>query len=203
MKLRNSFEIPLTIEKAWPLLLDVQRIVPCMPGAELVETVDAKTYKGRVSVRLGPVALIFSGTARFLEVDEGAHRARVEAKGADKKGRGGADALVTFQLQPRGDVTAILIDTDLQLSGSVAQYGRASGVIAEVTAQLTHQFAESLSAKITADGATPAVAASVTGNASVASLASAAVKPISGLSLAWHVIWGAVARLIKRLFGSH
>jgi carbon monoxide dehydrogenase subunit G len=201
LKLSNTFDVPIAIDEAWRLLLDIERIAPCMPGAELVEAVDRDTYKGRVSVRLGPVMLAFEGTARFLEIDEGGHRARVEAKGTDKKGRGGANAVVTFQLQPRGAATAVLIDTDLQLSGSVAQYGRASGVIAEVASQLTRQFAESLSAKIASDGASAAPESGSGHGATLARQPAPAAAPISGFSLAWGVLRATVARLLRRLFG--
>jgi len=88
----NSFEVPLPPAEAWPVLMDIKRIAPCMPGAELTEVVDDKTYKGKIGVRLGPVALTFAGTVRFEEIDNANHRARVKAQGTDAKGRGGANA---------------------------------------------------------------------------------------------------------------
>src|SRR5215469_3696224 len=98
MDIKNNFDVPLAVDAAWKTLLDIKRIAPCMPGAELLEIVDPNTYKGRVSVRLGPVALTFAGTARFEEIDAVAHRARVKAQGTDAKGRGGANGVVTFAL---------------------------------------------------------------------------------------------------------
>ena len=124
MKFDNSFEVSLPPPEAWTVLMDVERIAPCMPGASLTEVVDDGSFKGTVSVRLGPVALTFEGEARFNHIDEAAQTASVKAQGKDPKGRGGADATVTFRLEPSEIGSKVLIETDLTLSGSVAQYGR-------------------------------------------------------------------------------
>ena len=129
MDIKNSFEVPLTVGEAWKILLNIKRIAPCMPGAELLEVIDPESYKGKVSVRLGPVALSFVGTARFEEIDEGRHRARVKGQGLDAKGRGGASGVVSFMLSPIEGGTKVDVDTNLNLSGSVAQYGRGAGMI--------------------------------------------------------------------------
>src|SRR5262244_1265019 len=92
MEFDNSFEVPLPPDKAWKLLLDIERIAPCMPGAELTEVVGQDSYKGKINVRLGPVALTFAGIVRFEAIDNAAHTARVAAQGTDAKGRGGANA---------------------------------------------------------------------------------------------------------------
>ena len=133
MKFDNSFEVSLPPDQAWPVLMDVERIAPCMPGAALTEIVDDKTFKGTVSVRLGPVALTFEGEAQFEEMDEAAHTATVKAQGRDPKGRGGAYAIVTFRLEPSEAGSTVLIETDLTLSGSVAQYGLSLIHISEPT----------------------------------------------------------------------
>ena len=125
MDFDNSFEVPLPPDQAWKTLMDIERIAPCMPGAELTEIVDDKTFKGKVSVRLGPVALTFQGTATFEDIDDAVHTATVKAQGADAKGRGGANANVGFLLEPSDAGSSVKIHTDLQLSGSVAQYGGA------------------------------------------------------------------------------
>ena len=189
MQFSNSFEVPLPPAEAWAFLLDIRRIAPCMPGAELTEVVDESTYKGKVAVRLGPVALSFAGTAKFEDIDHAAHKARVKAQGSDVKGRGGANAVVHFALQPIAEGTKVVIDTDLNLSGSVAQYGRASGMIQSVAAQIISQFAAALRREI-AKGQAPAESARVPDgatppepSASAPSPAAPAAKPISGLSL--------------------
>jgi carbon monoxide dehydrogenase subunit G len=191
MQFSNSFEVPLPPPQAWAFLLDIRRIAPCMPGAELTEVVDESTYKGKVAVRLGPVALSFAGTAKFEDIDHAAHKARVKAQGSDVKGRGGASAVVNFSLAPVAEGTKVAIDTDLNLSGSVAQYGRASGMIQSVAAQIISQFAAALRGEIAKSHA-PAESASAPQTAVPApdTLATAAApaappgaKPISGLSL--------------------
>jgi carbon monoxide dehydrogenase subunit G len=114
----NSFEVPLPPAEAWTVLMDIRRIAPCMPGAELTEAVDDKTYKGKIAVRLGPVALAFAGTVIFEEIDAVNHRARIKAQGQDSKGRGGANAGASFRLEPTSAGSKVLVHTDLTLSGS-------------------------------------------------------------------------------------
>ena len=159
MKFDNSFDVSLPPAEAWTVLMDVERIAPCMPGATLTEVVDDKNFKGTVSVRLGPVALTFEGEAGFEDIDAAAHTAVVKAQGRDPKGRGGANANVTFRLEPSEAGSKVLIETDLTLSGSVAQYGRGVGMIQSVASQLIGQFAKALEAEIAQDKAdTPAAA---------------------------------------------
>lgn len=186
MEIANSFEVPLPPSQAWLVLMDIARIAPCMPGAELTGIVDKDTYNGKVSVRLGPVALAFAGQVRFESIDAAAHRARVKAQGKDTKGRGGANANVDFHLEPSGTGSKVFVKTDLMLSGSVAQYGRASGVIQEVASQLVGQFAAALKAQIEQSRALePARAVPP-------------AKPISGLSLMLKAIWQSVLRLFGK-----
>ena len=100
MRISNTFNVPLPPDEAWNWLMDIPSIVPCMPGAELTAKVHDNTYKGKVSVKLGPVALSFNGVATFEKRDEAARTATVKAQGTDAKGRGGANAVVTFSLEP-------------------------------------------------------------------------------------------------------
>ncbi len=148
MQFTNSFEVSLPPEEAWPLLMDVPVIVPCMPGAELVEQIDARTFKGKVSVRLGPVGLVFLCDAKFTALDDENRKATVEAVGADAKGRGTAQATIDFWCQPCAAGSKILITTDLALSGAVAQYGRGVGLIQNVANQIIVQFARNLETRI-------------------------------------------------------
>jgi carbon monoxide dehydrogenase subunit G len=188
MKFDNAFEVPLPPDQAWALLLDVQRIAPCMPGAELTEVLDERSFKGRVAVKLGPVALSFAGTARFEELDEVARRARVKAQGTDTKGRGGANAVATFTLSPVANGTRVDIATDLNLSGSVAQYGRGAGMIQAVAAELIGQFATALRDMIARDAPTQAAPDAT---------APPAATPIGGFGLMWRVF----TAWLRRLFG--
>jgi carbon monoxide dehydrogenase subunit G len=155
MEFDNSFEVMLPPEKAWALLMDIERVAPCVPGAELTERVDENAFKGKVSVRLGPVALTFAGVARFEEIDNTAHTARVKANGADAKGRGGANSTVTFHLEPIPGGSKVLVHTNLMLSGAVAQYGRGVGMIQDVAGQIIKQFSKNLGEQLTADAPEP------------------------------------------------
>lgn len=148
MQFTNNFEVSLPPDQAWPVLMDIESIVPCMPGAELVEIVDDKTFKGKVAVKLGPVALSFLCNAVFEEVDNTAHTARIKASGADAKGRGNANTTIRFGLQPSAKGSKVIIDTDLTLSGAVAQYGRGVGMIQTVANQIISQFSKNLEAQI-------------------------------------------------------
>jgi carbon monoxide dehydrogenase subunit G len=190
----NSFEVPLPPAEAWPVLMDIKRIAPCMPGAELTEVVDDQTYKGKIGVRLGPVALTFAGTVRFEEIDNANHRARVKAQGTDAKGRGGANATAAFRLEPVASGSKVLVHTDLALSGAVAQYGRGVGMIQATAAQIINQFAGNLKAQL---AATP-VAAAPEAVSSASPTPSPAAKPISGFSLMAKVLWDAIVGLFRR-----
>ena len=192
MEFDNSFEVPLPPAQAWPVLMDIKRIAPCMPGAELTEVVDDKTYKGKIGVRLGPVALTFAGTVTFDEIDNANHRARVKAQGTDAKGRGGANAMASFRVEPAGAGSKVLVHTDLALSGSVAQYGRGVGMIQATAAQIINQFAGNLKAQLAAVPAAAAPDATTTSAAPPP-----AAKPISGFSLMAKVLWDAILRLFR------
>jgi carbon monoxide dehydrogenase subunit G len=218
MEFDNAFEVPLPVDEAWKLLMDIRRIAPCLPGAELTEVVDDRTYKGKVGVRLGPVSLAFAGTVKFDEIDDAAHRAKISAQGSDAKGRGGANATATFHLEPVAGGSKVLVHTNLTLSGAVAQYGRGVGIIQMTAAQIITQFANNLKAQF-APVAPPAVAPAANPAGPVLAPAAAAsasatpatppataaasppppvaAKPISGFALAGAVLlaW------LKRLFG--
>ena len=194
MEFDNSFEVPLRPAEAWPLLMDIRRIAPCMPGAEVTEVVDDATYKGRIAVRLGPVALAFAGVIKFEELDGVNYQARVKAQGSDAKGRGAANATASFRLEPAGSGSRVLVHTDLALSGAVAQYGRGVGIIQATAAQIMTQFAANLKAQIAdRNPAAPAVAPVV--QRSSPAPQPAAARPISGFSLMAKVIWSAIVRL--------
>lgn len=210
MQFTNEFDVSLPPAQAWPVLMDVERIVPCMPGAELVEIIDDKTFKGKVAVKLGPVALVFVCNAVFEEVDNEAHKARIKAAGSDSKGRGNANTLINFRLQPSAKGSRVIIDTDLTLSGAVAQYGRGVGMIQTVANQIISQFSKNLEAQISAsrteEAAAPPAAAAATlaagapaqnGEAPAAAPAARRpppppAKPISGFSLILSSLWAMV-----------
>jgi uncharacterized protein len=201
MEFDNSFEIPLRPDQAWPVLMDVARIAPCMPGAELTEVTDARNYKGKISVRLGPVSLAFAGKVALEDVDDAKHTARVKAQGSDAKGRGAANAAATFKVEPKGAGSIVLIHTDLMLSGAVAQYGRGVGMIQATAAQIIGQFAGNLRAHLAQQPAASSAAASELTNTAGGMAPQPnppAAKPISGLSLLWRVVVQQFAALFTR-----
>jgi carbon monoxide dehydrogenase subunit G len=152
MKITNEFTVHTPIERAWQVLTDLEGIAPCMPGAQLTG-VDGDTYKGKVKVKVGPVISEFAGTARFAEKDESGHRAVIDAKGRDARAGGNASALVTAVLTAAGESTQVSVDTDLKISGKLAQFG--SGMIKEVSGKLLAQFVSNLEAKLATDETEP------------------------------------------------
>jgi uncharacterized protein len=199
MEFDNSFEVPLPPPEAWKVLLDIKRVAPCMPGAELTEVVDESTYKGKINVRLGPVALTFAGVVKFEHIDTANYTARVAAQGSDAKGRGGANAASVFRLEPAGGGSKVLVHTNLALSGAVAQYGRGVGIIQATAAQLMNQFATRLKDQLAQDRSTaPATAQPMQPSPPVASTpAPAPAKPISGLALLAKAIWSWITGLFR------
>ena len=195
MRFNNSFHVDLPPGEAWNLLMDIEEVAPAMPGAALTEVIDENTYKGKVSVRMGPVLLHFAGTAQFESRDAEARTARIKATGRDAKGRGGANAVADFSIEadPAGG-SSVAIETDLNLSGSVAQYGRSAGVIQAIANQLIDEFARNLEQRIAAErsaapAADPAPAADTAAGATPPRPAPQAAKPISGFAF--------LARLVK------
>ena len=147
MELAHEFTVNTPIDRAWAVLTDVERIAPCMPGAELTE-VDGDTYHGLVKVKVGPITAQYKGTASFVEKDGAAHRAVLKAAGRDARGQGNASATVTAVMTEQGDGTRVAITTNMTVSGRVAQFGR--GVMADVTAKLLQQFVDNLEADVLA-----------------------------------------------------
>lgn len=217
MEFDNSFDVPLAPADAWAVLMDIRRIAPCMPGAALTEIIDPQNFRGKIAVRLGPVALAFAGALKLENIDEVNRSAQVKALGADDKGRGSANAMATFRIEPSGTGSRVLIHTDLMLSGAVAQYGRGVGMIQATASQIIGQFAANLRKQL--EDQRPAAAAAALAPAPAAAQSRAPIpipvpqrnaappppeppfpvpaKPISGLSLIAAVFWG---RLVS-LFG--
>ncbi len=174
MELENSFTIPVTPEQAWQVLLDVERIAPCMPGAT-VDSVDGDVVTGRIKVKVGPVTMTYAGTARFVERDEQARTVTLEASGKETRGAGTASATIRSTLQDEGGQTKVVVHTTMSVTGRPAQFGR--GVMAEVSGRIIERFAANLAALLAGEGSPAA-----SGAASAADAASAAVSgaPASG-----------------------
>jgi uncharacterized protein len=171
LRLENAFEVPVPPERAWQFLLDVPRVVPCMPGAELTETVDETYWKATMQVRLGPIALTFLADVAREEADNAAQRIVLTTRAREQRGRGGATATIASTLERTADGTRVAIVTDLQLSGTAAQVG--APVVKDVATQLTKDFAACLRRQLgeQAAGAAPETAAP------------SPARPLSGLRL--------------------
>ncbi|XVU22586.1 SRPBCC family protein [Actinoplanes sp. CA-054009] len=186
MKITNEFTVHTPIDRAWQALTDLEGIAPCMPGAQLTG-VEGDVYKGKVKVKVGPVISEFAGTAQFTEKDDQAYRAVIDAKGRDARSAGNAAALVTAVLSPSGDdSTLVSVDTDLKISGKLAQFG--SGMIKEVSSKLLTQFVTNLETKLAADAAatssTPASAPATAAASGTASDAAGTASDAAGASAA-------------------
>lgn len=147
MQLSNTFTVSLPVDQTWSTFLDLERIAPCLPGAAITD-VDGDSFEGGVKIKVGPISAQYRGTGTFVEKDESAHRVTISAKGKDVGGQGNAEATIVATLTPHGEGTQVKVDTDLDLSGRVAQFGR--GVISDVTGRLMTQFAKNLEAEINA-----------------------------------------------------
>ncbi len=182
MRLENAFEVPAPRDDAWRLLNDVPAVVPCMPGAELVEVAGENEWKAKLHVKLGPIALQFLADVTREEMDEGGGRVVLAVKAREAKGRGSADATIESRLSGREGGTQVEIATDLELRGAVAQYGR--GVVPDVATRLTDQVARGIAAKLAAVGSETSP--------------SAVPAPVGGLRLVFAALWSSLSRRARR-----
>lgn len=141
MKIEDQFRVDVPIDEAWKVLLDLERIAPCLPGAQLTE-VEGDEYRGTVKIKVGPITAQYKGVAKIVEADEANHKVVLQAEGRDTRGQGNASAAVVATLVEEGTGTVVKIDTDLNITGKVAQFGR--GVMADVSSKLLGQFADNL-----------------------------------------------------------
>lgn len=161
MQLEHSFTVPVGVEDAWTVLLDIERIAPCLPGAA-IDSVDGDDFTGTVKVKLGPIAITYKGKASFVEKDVVTHRAVIDARGRESRGNGTANAKITATLTQDGASTTVDVVTDLDITGKPAQFGR--GVMVDVGNKLIGQFADCLAGKLaggTDAGAEPSAASGV------------------------------------------
>ena len=145
MKLENEFTVDAPLDEAWEVMLDLERVTPCLPGASLTEQ-EGDEYRGKMTVRLGPVKQEYNGTVKFEETDESDHRAVLKADGKDQRGQGTASATITSTMTEENGGTKVHVETDMQLTGRAAQFGR--GVQQDVAAKLLTRFADCLEKEI-------------------------------------------------------
>ena len=194
MLIENEFRVTAPLDHTWAYLLDVEKVAPCAPGAELTDVVDDRTWKGKIIMKLGPIALSFAGTVTMAERDDATHRVVLKAQGQEVKGKGAASAAVTSWLEPgpgNGETT-VKMQADIVLTGTVAQLSR--GLLPDVSAKLTNQFAECLQASMTAQEG----GAAETPPAAAPQPQAAA---IGGIRLGLYAIVKAVGRFFSGLIG--
>jgi carbon monoxide dehydrogenase subunit G len=206
MQIENEFTVAAPAEALWAYLLDVEKVAPCMPGAELTDTIDDRNWKGTVHAKFGPVSMSFAGTVSMEERDDAAHRVVLKAKGMEQKGKGAANASVTSWLEPTDDPasTRVKMQADITLTGAAAQMSR--GLLPEISKKLTQQFADCLQAGMAAEAAEPAPSA---GGSTAPSDAvppvqpappHAAAKPVGGIGLGLAALWATMVAFVRRLF---
>lgn len=200
MLIENEFEVPAPLARTWAYLLDVEKVAPCAPGAELTETVDDRTWKGKLNLKLGPVSLSFAGTVSIQDRDDAEHRLVLAAKGQETKGKGAASATVTARLEERGSNTFVRIESDITLTGTVAQLSR--GLLPDVSRRLTAQFAECLRSSMTEQERDVAAAPAGAPAPAVTPAPTARPAPatIGGVRLALWAIWRAIVRALGKVF---
>ena len=154
MLIQNEFTVAAPVDFLWSYLLDVEKIAPCMPGAELTEIVDDHNWKGKLNAKFGPVSMSFAGTVTIESRDDAAHRVVLSAKGMEQKGKGAANAKVTSWLEPgpTDGVTTVKMEADITLTGAAAQLSR--GLLPEISKKLTQNFADCLQESMAAEQTT-------------------------------------------------
>jgi len=181
MDLHHEFTVNVPVDEAWRVLTDLERIAPCLPGAQLTE-VEGETYRGQVKVKVGPILAQFKGQASFVSRDDAAHTATLKGEGRDTTGKGNASAMITAELTAiDSNSTRCVVNTDLSISGKVAQFGR--GALADVSDKLLAQFVDNLNQLIASSPTTPSAPTS-TPTSEVRVIESAEVAPLDLLGTA-------------------
>jgi carbon monoxide dehydrogenase subunit G len=199
MEIENEFTVAAPLDHVWAYLLDVEKVAPCMPGAELTEVVDDNTWKGKVNMRLGPVSLAFAGTVTMQERDDVGHKVVLAAKGMEQKGKGAANASVTSWLEDGDGGTHVKMQADIHLTGTVAQLSR--GLLPEVSRKLTQQFADCLASSMHAQEVVATESADVAEAEIKVEQPPAKAKPIGGFRLGFSAIWAGIKSFFRKLFG--
>jgi carbon monoxide dehydrogenase subunit G len=208
VKLEQSFQVRAPVERVWETLVDIERVAPCLPGAEIAEADDDGTYRGSFSVRLGPTTAAYRGELKLEELDEEGRRVVMRASGQDKRGQGSAKATIVSTLRSEEDVTTVDVETDFTITGRLARFGR-GGMIQDISNRLLRDFADCLQQKIEAPpaaepsvldavlAATPEGAAAAPPAAGGRSAPTTA-KPVGGFSLFFRALVDRLRRVFRR-----
>jgi carbon monoxide dehydrogenase subunit G len=202
MQLENSFSVGAPPDKVFAYLIDVNKVVGCVPGAELSEVVDPTTFKGKVKIKVGPITVAYSGTAKIVDRNDAQHSATLEAEGRETTGPGSARAKALMSVDPDGAGSTVKIVTDYNVAGRVAQFGR--GVMEDVSRRIVNDMAACIKANV--EAAEPASGGGVSGGSPATDGTGApatpapmvTAKPINAVSLFFQVLWTG----IRRAFGA-
>jgi uncharacterized protein len=206
MKLEHSFQVAAPLDRVWEALIDVERVAPCLPGAEITEAGEDGKYRGTFSVRLGPTTAAYRGELAMEEVDADAHRAVMRATGQDKRGQGSAKATIVSTMREEGGATTVDVETDFTITGRLARFGR-GGMIEDVSNRLLRDFSDCLQKTIESSEATPEAAASEPGGGEglpgqeppeAGATPGAGAKPVGGFSLFFRALLDRIRRAFRR-----
>jgi carbon monoxide dehydrogenase subunit G len=195
MKLEHSFTVAAPLDRVWEALIDVERVAPCLPGAEITEAGEDGTYRGTFSVRLGPTTAAYRGELAMEEVDAEAHRAVMRANGQDKRGQGSAKATIVSSMREEGGGTTVEVETDFTITGRLARFGR-GGMIEDVSKRLLRDFADCLQKTI--EAGTPTGASPPAADPSPAAPVAPRAKPVGGFSLFFRALLDRIRRAFRR-----
>jgi carbon monoxide dehydrogenase subunit G len=198
MQLENSFAVNAPPDRVFAYLLDVNKVVGCVPGAELSEVVDATTFKGKVKVKVGPITVAYSGTAKIVDRDDAARSATLEAEGRETTGPGSARAKALMKVDADGNASVVKITTDYSIAGRVAQFGR--GVMEDVSRRIVNDMAACIKANVEGQEPAPSVSGGAPAEPEAAGAPAPLVtaKPINAVTLFFQVLWSGV----RKLFGA-
>ena len=200
MQLENSFTVEAPPDRVFAYLLDVNKVVGCVPGAELTEVVDENTFHVKVKIKVGPITVAYSGTARITGRDDAARSATLEGQGRETTGQGSARASAVMKVDTSGEASVVTITTEYSVAGRVAQFGR--GVMEDVARRIVHEMATCIQANLQSDEpAEDDVAAAVAQSGEAPRRPQGAVttaKPVSAFSMIWHIVKLRVGRLFGR-----
>jgi carbon monoxide dehydrogenase subunit G len=195
MQLENSFSVGAPPDRVFAYLLDVNKIVGCVPGAELSEVVDPNTFKGKVKVKVGPITVAYNGTARIVDRNESERSATLEAEGRETTGPGSARAKAHMSVQPEGAGSVVKIVTDYSVAGRVAQFGR--GVMEDVSRRIVNDMAACIKSNVEA-GEPATGGAEASAPSSPAQAEAATAKPVNAFGLLFSVLWSRVRAVFSR-----
>jgi uncharacterized protein len=199
MQLENSFEVGATPERVFAYLIDVNRVVGCVPGAELSEVVDPTTFKGKVKIKVGPITVSYAGTARITDRDDAKHSATLEAEGRETSGPGSARAKAYMSVEVGGTGSVVKIVTDYTVAGRIAQFGR--GGMEDVSRRIVNDMAACIKANLEAAQTAAAAPADTPGAAPAAPVDHVKAKPVNAIALFFAVLGDGVRRVFRKLAG--